>query len=465
MDSFLTSLSLHQEQRPGVKVTLTPSLWRALRILQVSSGELEALLSQELVNNPWLERSDPCPGEVAAGLADSWREEGRGASCERGEEGAAWEEVPWRPSLREYLWLQVQAALPPGPERQAAEFFVRQIDQDGYLWSSPEEAAAHCGVFLESAQRALAVVQGCEPSGVGSRSLAECLSLQLQHRGQWDELRRRLIQECLPLVARGRWKAVAKRLGISPEEVRRLAAELRDLDPRPGRSYGGEARPALVRPDLSLEPQGSDFVVIVHEWAAPALRLSELYSRLMEQEDLEVSVRTYLQRQLKAARFLIHCLARRRQTLFRIGSALVRHQRDFLERGPAYLRPLTLRAVAAEIGLHPSTVGRAVANKYAQTPWGIFPLSRFFDSGVRTRSGRGLAAEGVKARLADLVRREASGRSLSDRELAALLARQGIQVSRRTVAKYRRALGIPPSRQRSVFGCAKKQDFSPREKE
>ncbi|MDI3280277.1 MAG: RNA polymerase factor sigma-54 [Bacillota bacterium] len=402
MDLLPPLLSLHQEQRPAVKVIPTPSLWRALRILQVSSSELEALLSQELVNNPLLERPDPCPGEVAAGLGGGWREEGRGTSWERWEEEAEWEEVPWRPSLREHLWLQVQAALPPGPERRAAEFFVRQIDQDGYLCSSPEEAAALCGVSLESAQRALAVVQGCEPSGVGSRSLAECLSLQLKHRGQWDELRRRLIQECLPLVAKGRWKAAAERLGISPEEVRRLAAELRDLDPRPGRGYGGEARPGLLRPDLALEPQGAEFAVLVHEWAAPTLRLSEVYSRLLEQEELETSVRAYLQRQLKAARFLLRCLERRRQTLFLIGSALVRHQRDFLERGPAYLRPLTLRAVAAEVGLHPSTVGRAVANKYAQTPWGIFPLSRFFDSGVRTRSGQGLAAGGVKARLAEL---------------------------------------------------------------
>ncbi|MGQ9512004.1 RNA polymerase factor sigma-54 [Thermodesulfitimonas sp.] len=285
------------------------------------------------------------------------------------------------------------------------------------------------------------LVQSFDPPGVGARDLKECLRLQAERRGL-GALSRILIEEHLEALAAGEISRIARAVGVSTDEV--LAAAIRSLNPRPGSIFAGGPVPYIV-PDLIIERGGEDYVVLLNEAAGLRLRLSPSYREFLNRKDLSGKARSFLLSRLKRALTLVKAIEKRGATLYRIGVALVQLQRGFFDEGLIALRSLTLKDLAEAVGLHESTVSRAIANKYLQCPRGVFKLRFFVSSGVGAADGGKVSAPSVKELIKQLVSEEPRGQPLSDKEIAVRLSRQGINISRRTVAKYRSELGIPGS--------------------
>lgn len=439
-------LSLQQQQR----LIMTQELRQALTVLQLPVLDLERFIQQQLLENPVLEVREEA--EPAAPAEEPWP---RGWEAEldwdvlppvRDEE----EEMPRTqpapaPTLAEHLYDQLRLLALSPEERRAAAFLIDSLDDNGYLTISLSEAALAANVPEDVMERALRIVQSLEPAGVGARSLQECLLLQWEALGIENPLVPVLIRRYLDDLAAGRLTRIAAELQVTPAEVQAAADLLRHLDPKPGRRFGREGIRYLV-PDVTVERVGDQFVVLVNDGMLPRLRLSPSYRRLLRNPD----ARPFLERKVQAALWLIRAIEQRRRTLYRVTEAIVRQQQGFFRHGPRYLRPLTLREVAGEIGMHESTVSRAVAGKYIQTPHGLYPLKFFFSSGVEGADGA-LSAEAVKRMIRDLVAAEDPRRPLSDQALTEALVRMGVRISRRTVAKYREEAGIPPSSRRRRY--------------
>lgn len=458
-------LSLQQQQ----KLLMTPELRQALAILQLPVVELEQYVQQQLLENPVLEMreegEDPAaPAE--SGLAERTGRElirqwldylgpepdsGAGDSRDEDEPDIPAALAGPAPTLYEHLHDQLRLLDLPPAERAAARFLIDSLDENGYLTLDLEEAARACGQPLPVVTRALEVVQGLDPVGVGARSLQECLLLQWEAVGDGSPLVPALIRHHLEDLAAGRVARIAESLGVTPAAVQRAADALRTLDPKPGRRFGRPGETRYVYPDVVVERVGPDFVVLVNDAPSARLVLSPSYRNLLAAgTGVDPETRSFLERKLHSALWLLRSIEQRRMTLLRVTETIVRMQRPFFEYGPRHLRPLTLRTVADELGVHESTVSRATAGKYVQTPHGLFELKYFFASGVESRGG-GISSESVKRLIADLIAAENPLEPLSDQDLADALARQGVRISRRTVTKYREEAGIPSSARRRRY--------------
>lgn len=486
--------SAQQRQKP----VLAPHLRQALTILQLPALELAQYVHQQMLENPWLEvgeegqeRQEGQVGEVGEKgevggvgevegveaveevggvgeapdvaqdlvLSGQWLDPPRPAADppapafpegEAGGDGAASLTNP-EPTLYEHLHDQLRYLGLSPQVRAAAEFLIDSLDENGYLTLDLREASAASGQPLAVLEEALRAVQGLDPAGVGARSLQECLLLQWEAVGDGNPLVPALIRDHLRDLAAGRLARIAAALGVTPAEVQGAADALRGLDPKPGRRFRTPASVPYVFPDVVVERVGPDFVVLVNE--APGSRpvLSPAYRDLMTaRAGLDSETRRFLERKLRSALWLLRSIEQRRLTLLRVAETIVQLQRPFFERGPRHLRPLTLRQVAGELGLHESTVSRAIAGKYMQSPCGLFQLKYFFSSGVESEEGR-VSAETVKRLIASLVAAEDPCEPLSDKDIADTLARQGIRISRRTVAKYRDEAGIPSAARRRRY--------------
>lgn len=464
------SLSLQQQQ----KLVMTPELRQALTILQLPVVELEDYLQKTLMENPVLEvREEPeeTPVDAAEGDADGGESDAAkpdaglvaqwleffGLDPEPGTprywddeyDFVAAQAAP-APTLHEHLHAQLRlVTLPPGQMRAAA-FLVDSLDDHGYLTLTTAEAAATLQLPEDQVERALRVVQTLDPVGVGARDLQECLLLQWAAVGDGNPLVPRLIREFLDDLAASRIGRIAEALEVSPVVVQAAADALRTLDPKPGRRLGGGEETRYIYPDVAVERVGRDFVVLVSE-AGPRLTMSPAYRALLAPGGAcDDETRRYLEGKMHSALWLLRSIEQRRVTLYRVTETIVRLQRPFFERGLRHLHPLTLRQVAEELGIHESTVSRAIAGKYGQTPHGLFELKFFFSSGVEGWAG-GVSAESVKQLIRDLVSGEDPREPLSDQSLAEALARQGVRISRRTVAKYREDAKIPSSAHRKRY--------------
>lgn len=468
------NLALQQQQ----KLIMTPELRQALAILQLPLADLEAHIQRELLENPVLEvreegeepgpAPDPlatpgeagAPAEAATGvaLARQWLEyfgpdqdPGSGWREDDDYDGLLGGAAAPAPTLQEHLHEQLRLHRLPPEELRAAAFLIDSLDDNGYLTLSVQEAAFACAQPERAVERALRVVQGLDPVGVGARSLQECLLLQWAVVGDGNPLVPRLIADHLDDLAAGRITRIAEALGATPADVQAAADLLRALDPKPGRRFGRPGDTRYIMPDVVVERVGREYVVLVNEGPVPRLTINATYRQLLRSGGLEdPDARRFLEGKLHAALWLLRSIEQRRLTLYRVTEAIVRLQRPFFDRGLRHLRPLTLREVAAEIGMHESTVSRATAGKYAQTPHGLFELKFFFSSGVGGWDG-GISAESVKRLIRDLVAAEDPREPLSDQAIAEKLGVQGVQISRRTVAKYREECEIPASARRRRY--------------
>jgi len=352
-----------------------------------------------------------------------------------------------RASLEEHLMWQLRLSDLNDAQRQIGEAIIYNLNDDGYLDASVEELAEQIGCDAAQVEEMLARIQRFDPPGVASRSLKECLLNQLRVYGMEESLAARIIRDHLNLLEKHRYSEIAKLQGVDLGTVNQAVHIISLLEPKPGRDYG-DAKPVYVVPDVLIRKQGDEYVVSLNEDALPRLRLSSYYQRVLHDRQVSEETRKYLQERLRSARWLVKSIYQRQQTIYRVASSIVKFQRAFFERGIGFLKPLVLRDIANDINMHESTISRATANKYADTPQGIFELKFFFTSSVKAASGEDVSAETIKERIRQLVANESGGEPLSDQAIVEILRREQINIARRTVAKYRQALSILPSAKR-----------------
>jgi RNA polymerase sigma-54 factor len=322
---------------------------------------------------------------------------------------------------------------------------VGSLDNDGFFVDSIEEIAAVAGVTREQAEAALAAVQQLDPPGVGARTLAEALRIQMESLSIEEPNLVRIIESHLDDVASNHYRKIARALRVDESEVRRLVDILRLLNPRPAGAFSPGPSPGYIVPDVTLRRFGDEWAITPNSESVPMLRISPRYRNMLRSGTTDDETRRYLKDKIRSAESFIKNVDRRKDTVTRITEIILEAQRDFFEDGKGPLRPLRLEDVAVEIGVHLSTISRGVTGKYMATPYGLFELKHFFSGGYRTAQGMDVAATTIKQRLRELVKAEDIVHPLSDQRLAEMLSEEGVTVARRTVAKYREELGIEPS--------------------
>jgi RNA polymerase sigma-54 factor len=465
-----TKLYLRQTQ----KLTITPMLQEAINLLQLSRLELNQLLQKELVENPLLEIEEngaENPATPEAGNSETQAEEER--VPEVGEAGRdtpdidwssyledtsdyryfqpseeierpAWENLASRPiSMIENLLLQLKMITKGQEEFELGAYIIGNLDDDGYLRISLEELATFAQKEPAKLEPALTLVQSLEPPGIGARDLKESLLLQLRARNQLSPLLEKLVGEKLETFREKRLEKLALELGAGVEEVKEAINILATLDPRPGRALSFEPTQYII-PDIYVIKIENNYMVMDSDEGMPRLRLSHYYKRLLAQRKNSPE-RAYVEEKMRSALWLIRSIEQRQRTLHRVAESIVKFQGAFLDHGVSRLRPLTLREVAEDIGMHESTVSRVTTSKYIHTPQGIFELKHFFQSKLAHAQSGVVSSLSVKDIIHQMVIQENPQKPLSDKAIADNLRRQGIEIARRTVAKYREELKIEPS--------------------
>uniref|UniRef100_A0A832HZ50 RNA polymerase sigma-54 factor n=1 Tax=Eiseniibacteriota bacterium TaxID=2212470 RepID=A0A832HZ50_UNCEI len=468
--------SLNLSLRP--QLIMTPRLQQALKLLQVPTLELQAILKQEIMQNPLLEEVDEVvesedlaredsPDEAANQEAEDpaeddpidWSEYMQDGAFDRAyvPQGEAQQEFlekvqVTRTSLPESLLEQLHFLNLPADTMALCEFIVGSLDDRGYLATALEDVAAATGRPLEQCEAALTLIQALEPVGVGARDLRECLLIQLEAKGDRDSLAWRIVHDHFDHLVNRRFPEIARQLKVTPEEVQAAADVIATLNPKPGLQVSDED-PKYVVPDLLVERVDDEYVVLLNDRHLPRLRISSAYESVLkdgrkksEVSDGEAKTREYIQSKLNSAKWLIQTIEQRRRTMIKVMNCIIREQREFFDRGIAHLKPLTLQQVARQIDMHESTVSRVCSGKYVQTPRGVFELKFFFSSGLETEDGEDVSARTAKDIIKTLIEEEDKRDPLSDDRIARLLHERGLKIARRTVAKYREQLNILPAR-------------------
>ena len=441
------------ELRLGQSPVIAPRLRQAIGLLRLSNLELQEWAEREIERNPLLERAEPEPDPAAESPDGPYVDSFAGGAVEWGSGGGsgfasfdgAADSLADRATLRRSLEEQVGVDTADPVERAICGHLIDGLDDAGYLADDPAAVAARLGCSEDRVARALARVQACEPVGVGARSLRECLALQLAERGRLDGPMERLLDN-LDLLARRDPAALAARCGVDEEEVIARAREIRALDPKPGAAFDGAPPPAIV-PDVLVRARGGGWAVSLNEAAALRLAVDRRYRAPPGRRGGADAA--WIRERLQSADWIVRALERRAESILKVSVELVRRQDGFLRHGVHRLEPLTLREVADRVGLHESTVSRVASGKFAATPRGVFALGRFFSAAVPAADGGApRAAESVRQRIRALIDEECAKRTLSDERLVALLRESGVDIARRTVAKYRESMNIPSSFER-----------------
>jgi len=471
MDSVGSTQRL--ELRQGPSLTLTPELLQSIGLLQLSHLELCAFVEAELERNPLLRQAEadaaPTLSSPVSAPADSQadgtgrlfpfvparrreaaiaRGAGSSGGSVPGEAREDLEAVTAQPvSLAAHLDAQLALATGDPALRAIGHDLVHSLDEAGYLRDGTDAIARRLGRSAADVEAALALVQGLDPAGIGARSLAECLSLQLRERGRLDRPMEILLAR-LDLVAKGDLQALVRLCGLGEADLRARLAEIRRLDPKPGLAFSAAAIDLLVPDVLVHDDPAGGLAVELNPETLPRLLLDRTYYARVRPAARSEADRAFLTDCLRSAHWLTRSLDRRAATILKVAAAIVRHQEAFIRQGAASLRPLTLRAIAEEVGLHESTISRVVSNKAFGTPRGTFPMKLLFGAALVGASGEAVSARAVQQRIRRLIAAEAPGRALSDGAIAQKLGEEGIRVARRTVAKYRETLRIPPASRR-----------------
>lgn len=480
-------------------VLMTPQLQQAIKLLQLSRVELEQYVETQLAENPILEEAaaeadgseesvqaareqehteqqavqermaeasnivdrvgnegpETVDWETLGGQGEDYQGSASASSIRRANSGEDdqpnYENMVTRAtSLNEHLMGQVGELDFDEAEKKIATVVIGNIDDKGYLTHSIKEIAEQEGFDLEAVEDILDTVQRFDPPGVGARDLRECLLLQLRANNLKNGIVEKMVESHLTELETRNFQVIAKALKIPVEKVVENAAIIGELEPVPGRPFGSEAAQYIV-PDVYVFKLGDEWVVTLNEEGLPRLRLNNYYKSLLGKKEAQGSDKTYLQDKYKAAVWLIKSIQQRQKTIFRVAEKIVARQRDFFELGVEHLKPMVLRDIAEDIEMHESTISRVTTNKYVHTPRGIFELKYFFNSSVARSDGDSVASESVKRMISDLVKGEDSKRPISDQRIVELLEQKGIQLARRTVAKYREQLNILPSSKRRKY--------------
>jgi RNA polymerase sigma-54 factor len=474
--------------RMSQQLVMTPRLQMALKILQVSTLELEQFLKQELLQNPLLDRLEDEEAELEKEESEAERaEDGEGAGEERqGEESTdsdaekaesteekdtsgddldwddylddvyshaygqnfvrddddeRFERVPvavatFEDELKHQLHMECEDDALIG----VAEYIIDELDVDGYVNDTLEEIATALKIDVERVAKALAVVQALDPAGIAARSIEECLLLQLQRKDLGDTLAARVVSTCFEELKSCKYDAIRRKLSVSTDELREAVGEIAKLDPRP-RIDPVVGDPGYITPDLVIDEVDGEFVVYLNDQDVPRVRINPTYRRILS-SGAASEEREFISKKLKAARWIVQSIENRRRTMVRVTESIVRAQRGFFDKGVSALKPLTLQQIADDVGMHESTVSRVTRGKYVQTPRGTFELKYFFSSGIRTKDGDQVASKAVRDAMQEIISKEDKKKPLSDQKVAEELRDMGFRISRRAVAKYRDQMKI-----------------------
>jgi RNA polymerase sigma-54 factor len=474
-------LSLRQSQR----VVMTPLLQQAIQLLQLSTLELQEVVQKELLENPLLEevapetadgpepvaaapdapaptpvepapvesaptserQTDDLPFDLTAVMFDDNSEERSLVAQEEREELPFENIVRSVSSLTDHLDEQLRFTVEDPLVRLIGTEIIGNLDEDGYLRAELAEIAERCKTTVEQVEKVLALIQAFDPPGVAARSIQECLLIQLRSDPNPDPVSIEIIEDHFDELSRRRYPDIARALKLPLDRVMESVEEIMGLEPKPGRRFGGSDS-RYITPDVVVHKMGNEYVVVLNEDGIPRLRVNSLYRSLLRNNGDEA--RAYVEQKLRSAVWLIKSVDQRQRTLRKVTQSIVKFQRDFLDKGLPCLRPLSLRDVGEDIGMHESTISRVTTNKYVETPQGLFELKFFFHSGIASGDGEMVSSVSVKKMIQDLLANEDPAKPLSDQEVAQILKGRGLTIARRTVAKYREELGILPSHQRRL---------------
>ncbi len=476
--------SIHQSQQLKQEQTITPQQILSLEILQSPALELQAKISEELAQNPVLEQDSPEDAQIPLhseadsddssgsdsgdsgsdeklselmGFADSWQNQlppqiNYRSRSEDDEEKRQhfFDSITEEPSLQEQLLEQLRLSECPEDKRHLAELLIGSIDERGYLRSNLRDLATVGMADLREMEDALEIVHRFDPPGIGARDLKECLLLQLKAKGRQNSMAARLVREHLDDVGTNKLPFVAKKLGITMDRLESILDEIKKLNPFPGSAISSEA-PAFVVPEFAIEKKGDSYQAVPLDNSIPKLRISDKYLELLESPSISKEDKDYIRGKILQGKNLIRSVDQRKDTIAKIVEIIIDTQFDFFEKGVEGIRPLKMQQVADKIGLHETTVSRAIAGKYLQTPGGIFEMKYFFSGGYHADNGQEISSRLVMKKIQDMISKENSSSPLSDHDICEALNKDGIPVARRTVAKYREELGIASSRMRREF--------------
>jgi RNA polymerase sigma-54 factor len=492
-------------------MVLAPQLQQSLALLQAPTLELKALIEQELEQNPVLEEVDapeielpekpaedfadttdatatPDPAERADDLPDAptdsdleksdatpsddfqaefdklvqmdqeWRDNVaqtnapiRQSTEDEEKRQFMFDSLTAETSLAEFLMEQVRESDLNEEQRKTAELIIGNIDDYGYLKATVEEISAANNLSGEKISEVLKTIQLFDPPGVGARDLRECLMLQLERAGKTDSLEYRIVRDFMDALGKRRIPEIARGTGRTVDEVQETLAKIARLEPRPGRAFLPD-NDQYILPEVFVQKNGDDFTVTTNDEQIPHLRISNVYKDLMAAGENNAEVKDYIREKIRAGKFLIKSLHARQQTILNIGKEIVKRQREFMEKGVAHLKPMTMAQIAEVVGVHETTVSRAVSGKYMQTPQGMFEMKFFFTAGLQSSNGGDeISNASVKDMVVEMFKAEDSATPLSDQQVVKMLGEKGITIARRTVAKYRDELGILPSNLRKVY--------------
>ncbi len=494
------------EQKLNLKLSqrlvMTPSLQQAIKLLQMSKLELEEVLTQEMVENPVLEEEQeqeeavregevaeapiteaseapkeetvpaaaPAPATDAPTEAEALPERERDSfeeidfdsyfedyldtaynprQYEETEQTPLENTLSSTPGLQEYLTWQLSMSDANPAVREIATYLIGNVDEDGYLRVAREEIRAAGFENDGDVEKALALVRSFDPPGICAFDLPDCLMLQIRGLGIENPLIEKIVTEHWPEFLNRQFPQLSRTLSVGMSELQAVVEIIKNLEPKPGRKYSNE-RTIYVEPDVAVRKIGDEYVIQLNEDGLPKLRISAAYRRMLRGGNGAIGqeAAAYLKDKMRSAVWLIKSLDQRQRTIYKVADSIVRHQREFLDKGIEHLRPLVLRDVANDIGMHESTVSRVVSNKYIHTPRGLFPMKYFFHSGIDSSTGADVSSLSIKSKIARYIADEDARRPHSDARIMQRLRAEGIQIARRTVAKYREELRIPSSSQR-----------------
>ena len=474
-----------QVQKPLQTIMMSPQMQQAIQLLQLPILELTQRIENELANNPVLEvvsqetqetvkdkSSDSQPEEkdrldfdqkendfeILKKIDDEWREYFSQTSAyykhtPEDEEKRAFLEniITYDESLQEHLLSQMKIAASNEQEQKLGELIIGNIDKYGFLKTSIEEISINADVSVEEVEKVLNKIQTFDPNGVGARDIKECLLIQLRNAGKGDSLAAKIVDNCFELLGKKKYQDIAKHLHVKIQDVQEAIEQISRLSLRPGSLYGGSPTHYII-PDITLKrDENGEFQIIINEDRIPHLRISSFYRKMIEDETIAPEVKEYIKEKMHSGKWLIKNIHQRQQTLFNITKEIVERQKDFLSKEDGRLQPLTMHQIAEAVKLHESTISRAISGKYIDTPQGVFPLKFFFTTAIETTDGNNTSAHEVKTTLKELVDKEDGQKPLSDEQLVQLINAKGMKIARRTVAKYRKELGILPSHLRKKF--------------
>ncbi|MEO6996077.1 MAG: RNA polymerase factor sigma-54 [Lacunisphaera sp.] len=476
--------SFHQRQTQ--QLVLAPQMRQSLKILQVAALDLRATIQEELQSNPTLEEmpmddvslekaaehnddkgtpSDDSREEldfskdfqVLEKIGQDWHDHmsdtgGVRQSSTEDEERRQhfFDSLTTETSLQQHLMQQAEMADHPGDILEALRFLVGSLDDRGYLTATLSDLALLASLPLKTMQQASLLLKTFDPPGIGAENLSDCLLIQLAQKGRDKSVAARIIRDHLALLIRRRIPDLARKTGLPNETIQEAIEEIGTLDPAPGRRFADDANRVVV-PDVTVEKDGDEWKIILNHDYIPRLRLSNTYKDLIAKGRLSKQESDYLREKLRSGKFIINAIEQRQRTIERITNEIIKHQHEFFEEGISKLKPLTMTQIADIIGVHETTVSRALANKYMQTPHGVFEMKYFFTSGYQSDAGISVANTSVKEMIADIIAGEDPGKPLSDQEIVGLLQAKGLSIARRTVAKYREELGLLPSNLRRRY--------------